>query len=115
MIEKKKKKKKKKSDFMLYLYLMMKSCKELNVMIVLATIYKYMIGERSPDEEEEEEDDPGNRRADRRGAYSVAGTIFCLGGGGFNPKKKTPKKPKVEIAGSFLKPFLKGKILRSGE
>ena len=53
MIEKKKKKKKK-SDFMLYLYLMMKSCKELNVMIVLATIY--MIGERSPDEEEEEED-----------------------------------------------------------
>ena len=54
MIEKKKKKKKKKkSDFMLYLYLMMKSCKELNVMIVLATIY--MIGERSPDEEEEEE------------------------------------------------------------
>ena len=53
MIEKKKKKKKKKSDFMLYLYLMMKSCKELNVMIVLATIY--MIGERSPDEEEEED------------------------------------------------------------
>ena len=44
---------KKKSDFMLYLYLMMRSCKELNVMIVLATIY--MIEERSPDEEEEEE------------------------------------------------------------
>ena len=40
---------------MLYLYLMMKSCKELNVMIVLATIY--MIGERSPDEEEEEEEE----------------------------------------------------------
>ena len=40
---------------MLYLYLMMRSCKELNVMIVLATIY--MIEERSPDEEEEEEEE----------------------------------------------------------
>ena len=51
-------KKKKKSDIMLYLYLMMRSCKELNVMIVLATIY--MIEERSPDEEEEEAEDVSN-------------------------------------------------------